>query len=56
LPAALVQMSRTDTPADRGQWNNEPDSVDVLRRAFADSPESFEDFLLNFAVARAFLT
>jgi len=54
LPAALVQMSRTDTPADRGQWNNEPDSVDVLRRAFADSPESFEDFLLNFAVARAF--
>jgi hypothetical protein len=55
LPAALVQMSRTDTPAGHSQWNNEPDSIDVLRRAFADSPESFEDFLLNFAVARAFL-
>ena len=55
LPAALVQMSRSDTPAGRAEWNNEPDSIDVLRRAFADSPESFEDFLLNFAVARAFL-
>ncbi|HKO95233.1 MAG TPA: hypothetical protein VJU61_28955, partial [Polyangiaceae bacterium] len=55
LPAALVQMSRVDTPADRTLWINEPDSIDVLRRSFADSPESFDDFLLNFAVARAFL-
>lgn len=37
------------------QWNNEPDSLDVLRRAFADRKQTFDDFLLDFAVWRAFL-
>jgi hypothetical protein len=55
LPAALVQMSRRDAPSTGLQWNNEPDSLDVLRRAFAGSKESFDDFLLSFAVWRAFL-
>jgi len=55
LPAALVQLSRRDAPSTGLQWNNEPDSLDVLRRAFAGSKESFDDFLLNFAVWRAFL-
>jgi hypothetical protein len=55
LPAAIVQMSRSDAPSTGLEWNNEPDSLDVLRRAFSGSKESFDDFLLNFAVWRAFL-
>jgi hypothetical protein len=55
LPAAIVQMSRRDTPSTNLEWNNEPDSLDVLRRAFTGSKESFDDFLLGFAVWRAFL-
>jgi hypothetical protein len=54
LPAALFQLARGDTPAGQERWHNEPDSLAVLRRAFADSKETFEDFWLNFAVARAF--
>lgn len=69
LPAALVQMSRRVTASGpqpdagaasrvqwpRGQWNNEPDSLDVLRRAFVERSQTFDDFLLDFAVWRAFL-
>lgn len=69
LPAALVQMSRRVTASGpqpdagaastaqwpRGQWNNEPDSLDVLRRAFVERTQTFDDFLLDFAVWRAFL-
>ncbi|HEU4582557.1 MAG TPA: hypothetical protein VFS67_30075 [Polyangiaceae bacterium] len=55
LPAALVQMSRRDAPSTGLEWNNEPDSLDVLRRAFVGSKQSFDDFLLGFAVWRAFL-
>ena len=55
LPAALVQLSRAHTLAGQPQWGNEPDLIDVLRHAFAGSEESFDDFMLNFAVQRAFL-
>jgi hypothetical protein len=55
LPAAVVQMSRRDSPSLNLQWNNEPDALDVVRRAFVGSKESFDDFLLSFAVWRAFL-
>jgi hypothetical protein len=55
LPAALVQLSRSRTAAGQPDWNNEPDAIDVLRQAFDDSQESFDDFLLSFAVERAFL-
>ncbi len=67
LPAALMQMSRRVAPAAqpdagvshahwrRSQWNNEPDSLDVLRRAFVERKQTFDDFLLDFAVWRAFL-
>jgi hypothetical protein len=37
------------------QWNNEPDVLDVLRAAFTDRKRTFDDFLLDFAVWRAFL-
>jgi hypothetical protein len=55
LPAAIVQMSRRDAASTGLEWNNEPDSLDVLRRAFVGSRETFDDFLLGFAVWRAFL-
>jgi hypothetical protein len=55
LPAAVVQMSRRDAPSESLDWNNEPDALDVLRRAFVGSKERFDDFLLSFAVWRAFL-
>jgi hypothetical protein len=55
LPAALVQLSRAHTKAGQPQWHNEPDAIDVLRHAFDASEESFGDFMLNFAVQRAFL-
>lgn len=55
LPAALVQLSRSRTALGRPQWNNEPDAVDVLRHAFEVSEQSFDGFLLSFAVARGFL-
>jgi hypothetical protein len=55
LPAALLQISRAATPPGRLRFDNEPDVFDVLYRAFAASRESFEDFMLGFAVERAFL-
>lgn len=55
LPAALVQLSRAHTAAGLPQWDNEPDAIDVLRHAFQASEESFDDFMLSFAVQRAFL-
>lgn len=54
LPAALVHLSRSRTPAGRPEWSNEPDAIDVLRHAFDRSEQSFDDFMLSFAVERAF--
>lgn len=55
LPVALAELARTQTPPGRLRWNNEPDLIDVLRGAFAASSAGFEDFMLGFAVERAFL-
>lgn len=55
LPAALIHLSRSRTTAGRPEWNNEPDAIDVLRRAFDPSAQRFDDFVLSFAVERAFL-
>ena len=55
LPVALAALARSQTPAGALRWHDEPDVLDVLRRAFATSRQSFEDFLLGFAVERAFL-
>ncbi len=55
LPVALLQLSRSQTAAGQLAWNNEPDAFDVLRRAFVESEESFDDFMLSFALERAFL-
>jgi hypothetical protein len=48
-------MSRGRTDPGALRWNNEPDAIDVLRQAFRGNPDqSLEDFMLSFAVARAF--
>jgi hypothetical protein len=55
LPVALAQLSRSATPPGAARYLNEPDLIDVLRRAFSESSSSFEDFMLGFAVERAFI-
>lgn len=55
LPVALAQLSRSPTPPGQYRFANEPDWLDVLRRAFSESSRGFEDFMLGFAVERAFL-
>ena len=55
LPVALAQLARAETPPGQVRWSNEPDFIDVLRAAFARSSAGFEDFMLGFAVERAFV-
>jgi hypothetical protein len=55
LPVALAQLARTRTPPGALRYLDEPDVIDVLRRAFARPGPSFEDFMLGFAVERAFV-
>lgn len=55
LPLALVQHSRSTTPPGQPRFANEPDLLDVLRSAFSHSSAGFEDFMLGFAIERAFL-
>jgi hypothetical protein len=55
LPVALAQLARGDTPPGALRYHDEPDVIDVLRRALAAPSARFEDFMLGFAVERAFL-
>jgi hypothetical protein len=55
LPVALAQLSRGRTPPGAPRYVDEPDVIDVLRRAFPRPGPSFEDFMLGFAVERAFV-
>jgi hypothetical protein len=55
LPVALTQLARSHTPPGRLRYEDEPDVLDVLRRAFGAAGPSFEDFMLGFAVERAFI-
>ncbi|MEN9581118.1 MAG: hypothetical protein RJA70_4127 [Pseudomonadota bacterium] len=55
LPTALFQLSHAFSVTNSTRWNNEPDSFDVLRRAFNEDPQRFAEFLSQFAIARAFL-
>jgi hypothetical protein len=55
LPVALAQLSRSATSPGLPRYTNEPDLIDVLRRAFSESSSGFEDFMLGFAVERAFV-
>lgn len=55
LPVALAQLARSASPPGLPRYRNEPDAIDVLRRAFAESSSGFEDFMLGFAVERAFV-
>jgi hypothetical protein len=52
---ALLQLARGSTAPGEPEWHDEPDALDVLRAAFARRARPFEDFLLDFAIARAFL-
>ncbi len=55
LPVAMAALARGETEAGAPRWHNEPDVFDVLRQACATSNQRFEDFMLGFAVDRAFL-
>jgi hypothetical protein len=55
LPVAMATLARNRTQPGALRWNDEPDVLDVLRRAFSESNERFEDFMLGFAIERAFL-
>jgi hypothetical protein len=55
LPVALAQLARSATLPGQPRYHNEPDLIDVLRGAFAGSASGFEDFMLGFAVERAFI-
>jgi hypothetical protein len=58
LPVALAQLARGHTPPGAPRYVDEPDLIDVLRQAFAPGGPSglrFEDFMLGFAVERAFV-
>ncbi len=52
--ASLLALSANRTPASNGDWNNEPDTLDVLRHSF-DRLSRFASFAGDFAVARAFV-
>lgn len=57
LPLAMLNLSHqpeSDTVA-HPEWNNEPDVLDVLRRAFDNDNQRVADFLGGFAVSRLFL-
>ncbi len=55
VPTALLSLSRGSTEAGSWDWNNEPDSFDVLRRAFDEDAQRYADFMVQFAASRAFL-
>jgi hypothetical protein len=55
LPVALAQLSRSATEPGSARYANEPDLIDVLRQAFSETGSGFEDFMLGFAVERAFV-
>jgi hypothetical protein len=53
LATSMFLVSGGETPRGSARWRNEPDYADVLRQAFP-SAEALSDFVLGFAVARAF--
>ncbi len=55
LAASLLALSAAETPASARAWNNEPDSVDVIRHTFGDRAARFADLLVDAAVDRAWL-
>ena len=52
---ALWALTPTTTPVGASRWTNDPDTFDVLRMTFK-VPPGYGDFLLDFAIARAFDT
>ncbi|WP_172824849.1 NAD(P)H-quinone oxidoreductase [Pajaroellobacter abortibovis] len=55
---ALWTLSATHTPPQQGWWDSNPNTFDVLRATFKNrlsQQASFDDILLQFAIARPFL-
>jgi hypothetical protein len=55
LPTAVFSMSRQRTNDARLDWNNEPDVLDVVRRALNNEASAVADFLGGYAVSKFFL-
>lgn len=55
LATALFRVSRGITPRGSYEWHNEPDTFDVVRRAFDNDAQRIADFMIQFGVARAFM-
>lgn len=55
LPTALFSLSRGTTEPGSVDWHNEPDSLDVIRRAFKEDRQRYADFFGQFAASRAFI-
>ncbi len=53
LPTALLALSGQRSPAGVTTFQNEPDSLDILRETLEDSRAEFAAFALEHAVARA---
>jgi hypothetical protein len=51
----LIALACQRTPPGSWEWQNEPDTFDVLRATMKDRRSSLENLLLDFAVARAFV-
>jgi hypothetical protein len=54
LPTSVLALSAWKTPALSPEWENEPDTLDVLRRSL-EPPLGFAQMFGDFAVARAFM-
>jgi hypothetical protein len=57
LPLAVAALGSQRTPASRFAWENEPDSLDVLRKVLETRPSrpALADLWLDFAIARLFM-
>ena len=57
LSLAMLSLSHlsADEATPHPEWNNEPDVLDVLRRAFDNDAQRVADFLVGFSVSRLFL-
>ena len=55
LATALLQLSRSTQSKHALRYNNEPDLMDVLRRAVNNNPSDVADLMQGFAISRAFL-
>jgi hypothetical protein len=55
LATGLLALSASRTKGDAWLWNNEPDTLDVLRHSLGNNRAAFASLLGSLTVARAFL-